>query len=184
MGKAKLTFPIKTATSDSTTYDVSVFSYAIGYQTQLGSAAVRYQRHSYPIRIKEQDIPITIQCRSVAQFDDIKKSIRLAQVLALASISKATIRFSYPDLGLDYLGFIPNVSDGVRRFEAAPKLSFIFSLFKDTINTVTDQYSTVNGTWKDIAGTDLANEINPQDFILKSFTPKGFIPRGGTRPVF
>ncbi len=194
MGKALLTFPVKTATSDTSTFEVSIIRYTSGYQSQISTAAVRRQRHGYPIRIKESDLSITIQCRSVAEYDEIKKTIAISQRLMLDAVNRGFVRFSYPDLDLDYLGFIPQVTEGTRRFVSAPELSFAFSLFRDTINTVTEQYSTANGTWKDIAGEDLVEGLSSSDFILKRFgvdqfggkytRDGGYIPSGGTRPVF
>ncbi len=190
MSKATLVFPVKTATSGSTAYEITITRYTSGYQTQLDNSTTRNQRHGYPRRIKEMDINITSQCRSVAEYDDIRTTMAVTQRLSLVDVDKALVRFIYPKLNLDYLGFIPLIPGGISRFVAAPQLTFTFSLFKDTINTIANQYSSANGTWKDIAGSDLVVVRTPSDDeVLGNFTPHfdndgGFINSPGTRPVF
>jgi len=180
MGKALLVFPSSSGPAE--TYLVSIASYTSGYQVQLASAVVRNQHHSYPIRIKESDIGITIQCRSVAEFDKIKKSIRYSQTTLLNQVEKGVVRFIYPDLKLDYLGFIPQVGEGVKRFVTAPILSFTFSLFRDTINTVTRQYSNTTGKWSDITGGKEV-QFDNADKILKDHLPPNPFGNGDTLPA-
>lgn len=172
MSKAILTFPVKTANSNTTSFEIAITSYTIGYQSQLGSAARRLDRQHYPIRTKELDINLTIQCRSMEEYDLIRQTIAITQGLSIYDVNRSFVRFSYPQLGLDYLGFIPNIEAGVRRFVQAPKLNFVLSLFRDTINTITNQYSESDGTWKDIAGDDLVTiGKSESDTILNNTIP-------------
>lgn len=172
MSKALLTLPFKTATSETTTFELTIVSYTIGYQSQLGSSGRRLDRQHYPIRLKEVDINLTIQCRSMTEYDEIRKTIAIVQQLSLYDINRSFVRLSYPALNLDYLGFIPSIEAGTQRFVQAPKLSFVLSLFRDTINTITNQYSETDGTWKDIAGDDLVQIGKSQgDTILQGTIP-------------
>jgi hypothetical protein len=170
MSKAILTFPIPSANSPTTTYEISVIRYTIGYQYQVTNSVVRTQRHGYPVRTKEQDINMTIQCRSVVEYDAIRKTMELTQNLSLGVVEHGFIRFSYPALNLDYLGFIPQIAAGTHRFDPAPQLSFTLSLFRDTINTITGLYSDSSGTWIDVVGPDPI-ELRDPNVVLRHWNP-------------
>jgi hypothetical protein len=71
---------------------------------------------------------------------------------------------------MDYLGYITQAPEGVRRYDYTPSLPLNMLLIKDTINTTTTQYSSLHGgTWQDIYGTSIAdlyakNNTAPVDY--------------------
>jgi hypothetical protein len=168
------------------TFNIVVTTYSRGYDMTLAQATVRSAKHYYPIRVKEKDFQFTVQCVSEEQYDQLKTAIHKAQLLAMNQFASGVIRFTMPDMKLDYLGFITSVPEGIRRFDITPTLNLTMSLTKDTINTQTAQYSSEGaGSWKDIYGqtiTDLLDSSNTDisDSISEEKPPNGKRPNALT----
>lgn len=137
-------------------YKITVVNYTQGYNVTMTSATVRRQKLNYPVRIKESDFQFSIQCRSINEYDTLKKEVRTSHLKSLENATQGICRFIYPELEIDYLGYISQAPEGVRRFEYTPTLPLTMLLLKDTVNTLT-AYTLQNVNWQDIYGTNLAD---------------------------
>jgi hypothetical protein len=190
MSKARFVFPLDAMYGGySNIFDVSIISYTSGYEGQFSESITRDAKHYYPIRIKENPINIRIQCKSIEQFDNLTFTIAKTQEIAIKDLNASFIRFSYPELFLNYLGYIDSAISATTRFVQAPIMSFVFTPYLDTINTIARTYSNTNGTWKDIVGLNLIDLTRgpdaENDQTLKTYRPFVPTPRttGGPRAV-
>lgn len=150
---AYLAFPFKS-------HKIRIISIGRGYNLQLNAAMTRKVKHYYPVRLKEQDLQFTVQCHSEAEYDALRSTIVKAQNNVLSDPNTGIARLVWPEYKLDYLGFIPTTTGGVRRFDHAPTLPISMIMIKDSINTLTTIYSTLQGRWQDIFGANIVDVYN------------------------
>lgn len=141
---------VKRTGAKYTTFPVTIIQYGIGYTNDSASIVRRDDRQYYPMRIRQDDLQFTIQCRSVKQYKALQEAISDNHQKAKTQVDTGVVRFSYPALNLDFLGYITNGPGGIRRFEIAPTMGLNLMMVRDNINTVTSQWSSVDGEWEDI----------------------------------
>lgn len=134
---------------------VAVTSYQLGFTSQTQSAQFRLGLQHYPIKSLQNDFIFSAQFRSEEALRQAQDFVQKANDQVLNPLgggpAGAPIRFYWPEMGLDYKGFVKSFPLGSKKFDYAPIVQFQMVLCQDSIYTQTLDYTDI-GDWKNVYG--------------------------------
>lgn len=149
MSQAILTSPLGSVA-------VNVVGYDFGYSVLLDSSQLQKGLQHYPIKALQDDFSFNVQFRSQDALLELQSFFLSHYKLIGTNLANpnAIIRFFWPAMSFDYAGLIKSFMMGIKKFEYAPKRTYVMQLVRDSIYTTTGGL-TNTASWQNIYGTDV-----------------------------
>lgn len=132
----------------------SISVVVVGYSTTLGtqllSSQLRDSKQNYPVRARQGSLSLKLQMRGYEEQVSLADFIRGSHLLAAARVDPL-VRFTYPELEMDYLGYIPDIAAGLTTGNFFPTVTVTMSLASDLLmgRTYTSSWGT---SWDRVTG--------------------------------
>lgn len=132
----------------------SISVVVVGYSTTLGTqllgSQLRDSRQNYPVRARQGSLSLKLQMRGYEEQVSLADFFRGSHLLSAARVDPL-VRFTYPELGMDYLGYIPDIPAGLTTGNFFPTVTVTMSLASDLLmgRTYTSSWGT---SWDKVTG--------------------------------
>jgi hypothetical protein len=133
-----------------------------GLRSNIEEAQVKQSTVYYPIKVLQDDFKFTVQFSRIRDYQEAQTFIYqatkrlMAADLAGEAVLSGYFRFNWPEMGIDYQGFIKNSPMGGKKFDYSPIVEYTMILVRDSIYSPTYRSTQVPG-FESIAGQDLMN---------------------------
>lgn len=136
---------------------LNVTNYKLGLSSLLDNGQLIDGIQYYPIKALQDDFVFTVQYTSQADLTTAQNfMLSHFKKVVNATPTDMIMRFYWPQLNLDYAGMIKNFSMGIKKFEYAPKREYTMQLIRDSIYSITGNFSS-SVSWQSIYGTNVVN---------------------------
>lgn len=163
-----------------------IVRYGFGLNSEIQSAQLQQGIVHYPIKVLQNDFKFTVQFRSVADYGKMQTFIHTADKYAVSPAAlgqgaiNGALRFYYPEMGLDYLGFVRVSPMGGKKFDFAPKIDYTMVLIKDSIYSPTQNATQVPGFGNIVGGDTVdVNSATGDPALIPPAAPLGPAPGPG-----
>ena len=140
---------LPTLSGQSGSIQLPVVSFNFGLNSQIESAQLHERTVYYPIKVLQDDFSFTVQFRSEQAYEQAQQFIQTSmkqlttQQMSGTNVLSGGLRFSWPELNIDYQGFVKQSPMGAKKWDFAPRITYIMILVQDSIYTPTYNASDV-----------------------------------------
>jgi hypothetical protein len=120
-----------------------VVATSYGLHSEIQEAQLHTSVVYYPIKVLQDDFKFTVQFRKVQDYTQAQNFIHQANQQAMTrgnmglNVLNGAMRFNWPEMGLDYQGYIKNSPMGYKKFDWAPRIEYTMILVRDSIYSPT-----------------------------------------------
>jgi hypothetical protein len=153
---------LPTLSGQSGSIQLPVVSFTYGLTSMMEEAQLHQGVQYYPIKVVQDDFTFTVQFQSEQAYrqaqDFIERSTKqlTTQQFTGTQVTSGYLHFSWPELNIDYQGFIKQSPMGAKKWDYAPKATYTMILIQDSIYTPTYNASDVPA-FNSIYGQDTLN---------------------------
>jgi len=150
------------STTSSGSLQLPVIATNYGLRSNIEEAQTKQSTVYYPIKVLQDDFKFTVQFARIRDYQQAQTFIHQATQrlmsadLAGEAVLSGYFRFNWPEMGIDYQGFIKNSPMGGKKFDYSPIVEYTMILVRDSIYSPTYGSTQVPG-FENVAGNDLLN---------------------------
>lgn len=128
---------------------LAIIAFSFGLNSQIETAQLHTRAMYYPIKVLQDDFTFTVHFRSEQAYrqaqDFIQGSMKqlTTQQYSGEAVLSGQLHLSWPQVNIDYQGFIKQSPMGAKKFDFAPKVSYTMILTQDSVYSSTYNASQV-----------------------------------------
>jgi|SRR3954469_14264936 hypothetical protein len=133
-----------------------------GLHSMIEEAQLHTSAVYYPVKVLQDNFKFTVQFRKIEDYTQAQNFIHQSNQQAMADQNMGlnalagAMRFNWPEMGLDYSGYIINSPMGYKKWDFAPRIEYTMMLVRDSIYSPT--YGNTNvPTFNQAFGNDNLN---------------------------
>jgi len=153
---------LPTLSGQSGSIQLPVVAFTYGLSSMMEEAQLHQGVQYYPIKVVQDDFTFTVQFRSEQAYRQAQEFIQTStrqlttQQMSGTAVLSGYLHFSWPELNIDYQGFIKQSPMGAKKWDFAPRVNYTMILVQDSIYTPTYNASDVPA-FSSIYGQDTLN---------------------------
>lgn len=134
---------LPTLSGQAGSIQLPVVSFNFGLNSMIEDAQLHQRTVYYPIKVLQDDFNFTVQFRSEQAYrqaqDFIQASTRqlTTEQYSGSRVLQGYLHFSWPELNIDYMGFIKQSPMGAKKWDFAPRVTYTMILVQDSIYSPT-----------------------------------------------
>ena len=134
---------LATLSTNSGSLQLPVVATNYGLRSDIQEAQLHTSAVYYPIKVLQDDFKFTVQFRKIEDYTQAQNFIHQANQQSMSqenmglNILAGAMRFNWPEMGLDYSGFVKNSPMGYKKFDWAPRIEYTMILVRDSIYSPT-----------------------------------------------
>lgn len=153
---------LATLSTSAGSLQLPVVKTSYGLHSLIEEAQLHTSAVYYPIKVLQDEFKFTVQFRKIEDYTQAQNFIHQANQQAMSEQNMGTnalggaMRFNWPEMGLDYSGYIINSPMGYKKWDVAPRIEYTMMLVRDSIYAPT--YGSTNApTANQAQGNDNLN---------------------------